>query len=412
MNTFKKDRQYIKFCAYGFLKNLRFYDAFLLLFFLENGASYAQIGILYATREIVINVFEIPSGIVADTYGRKHSLLAAFASYILSFLVFYYSTNFQLLLMAMILYGIADAFRSGTHKGMIMDYLKLKGWEEHKVIYYGHTRSWSQKGSAISALFAGCLVFYSGNYRMIYLFSIIPYLFNFWNLFTYPQELNYTSKKLSKRNWSDLKSIFGNFSKAIREPKVFQVMNSAALHSAYLKAIKDYIQIVMVQVAILLPVLATVESKQKNGLIIGIIYFLIFLLTASASKNAFRVNQLRDINIPKWTLLFGLGAGIISGVLITYDVWVISLFSFIIIYLIENIRKPIMTGLLADQVENKILTSVLSAQSFYATIMTALIAIGFGFLADRFGIGVSLISISGLLFLFILFIGIYSKDGE
>ena len=73
MTTFSKDKQFNKFCAYGFLKNLRFFDAFLLLFFLENGISFSQIGILYAVREITINVLEIPSGIVADTYGRKNS---------------------------------------------------------------------------------------------------------------------------------------------------------------------------------------------------------------------------------------------------------------------------------------------------------------------------------------------------
>ena len=81
---FKKDTQYFKFCSYGFLKNLRFFDAFLLLFFLENGISYTQIGIIYATREIIINIFEIPSGIIADTYGRKNSLIAAFLAYIIS----------------------------------------------------------------------------------------------------------------------------------------------------------------------------------------------------------------------------------------------------------------------------------------------------------------------------------------
>ncbi len=119
--VFQKNRQYIQFCLYGFLKNLRFYDAFLLLFFLENGLSFSQIGVLYAAREIIINITEIPSGIIADVYGRKKSLVAAFGIYILSFIVFYFSTNFYFLLVAMLLTGAADAFRSGTHKGMIMD---------------------------------------------------------------------------------------------------------------------------------------------------------------------------------------------------------------------------------------------------------------------------------------------------
>ncbi len=32
--TFNKDLQFYKFCAYGFLKNLRFFEPFLMLFFL------------------------------------------------------------------------------------------------------------------------------------------------------------------------------------------------------------------------------------------------------------------------------------------------------------------------------------------------------------------------------------------
>ena len=125
MDSQLKNKQYFKFCSYGFLKNLRFFDAFLLLFFLESGITYTQIGILYAIKEIVINVSEIPSGILADTFGRKKSLIVAFLLYIFSFLIFYYFNTFYLFILAIILYGIGDAFRTGTHKGMIMDYLAI-----------------------------------------------------------------------------------------------------------------------------------------------------------------------------------------------------------------------------------------------------------------------------------------------
>ena len=56
---------------YGFLKNLRFFDAFFILFLLEKGISFTQIGLLYAIREVITNLFELPSGILADTFGRK-----------------------------------------------------------------------------------------------------------------------------------------------------------------------------------------------------------------------------------------------------------------------------------------------------------------------------------------------------
>lgn len=61
-----------------------------------------------------------------------------------------------------------------------------------KVEYYGGTRSWSQAGSAVSALIAGALVFYSGNYRIIFLASVFPYIAGLLLMISYPNELNAT----------------------------------------------------------------------------------------------------------------------------------------------------------------------------------------------------------------------------
>ncbi len=403
MIPFKKDIQYFKFCAYGFLKNLRFFDAFLLLFFLENGISYTQIGIIYATREIIINLFEIPSGIIADTYGRKNSLIFAFLAYIISFLFFYFMADFYWFMVAIIFYGMGDAFRSGTHKGMIMDYLKFNKWEDQKVNYYGHTRSWSQKGSAISALFAGVLVLYSGSYRSIFLYSVIPYLLNFINIFSYPNELNFSLKKKSSTTKKTIGSNFRSFFHIIRQPKVFGIISSTALHSSYLKAIKDYIQPLMLNVVLIIPLMMDLDAKRKSGLTIGIIYFIIFLLTSYASKNSFKVAQLPFKNIAKLTLLLGLFSGMICGILYNYELWILSLITFILIYILENVRKPLLTGKISDNVSNEILTSVLSGQSFFQTILTSLIAVVLGVLVDHFGIGISFVFISGFLLLFSFF---------
>jgi len=399
MHVFKKDKQYIKFCSYGFLKNLRFFNAFLLLFFLENGISYSEIGVLYALREISINIFEIPSGLLADTYGRKNTLLLAFLSYIISFILFYFSTDFYWLLLAMLLFGIGDAFRSGTHKGMIMDYLKIHNWQEYKIAYYGSTRSWSQLGSAIAALFAGFLVFYSGNYRLIYLMSTIPYVLNFFNILSYPKELNFTLKK--EKVTKSFASVFTNFKEMLRTPKVFRIINSAALYTSFLKVVKDYIQPIMIQIAVLIPYFNTIATKKKNGLIIGLLYFGIFLTTSLASKNAWKISKLKKHNIAKTTLIIGFVIGAICGVFIQYEFWFLAFLFFVLIYILENIRKPILTGILSDNVPNEILTSVLSAQNFYRTILTSVFAILFGFFVNIFGIGISLLIISSLFLILI-----------
>ncbi|MFW6190946.1 MAG: MFS transporter, partial [Candidatus Bipolaricaulota bacterium] len=124
----------------------------MYLFLLENGLTYFQIGVLISIRETFINLFEIPSGAVADLTGRRRAMVFSFSSYILSFLVFYFFSDFYLFIPAMILFASGEAFRSGTHKSMIMEYLDIQGKSDQQVSYYAKTRSASRLGSALSAL--------------------------------------------------------------------------------------------------------------------------------------------------------------------------------------------------------------------------------------------------------------------
>ena len=413
MDTILKNSQYFKFCTYGFLKNLRFFDAFFILFLVEKGLPYTQIGILYAVREIFINIFEIPSGIMADSYGRKNALIGSFFLYIISFSVFYLSNDFWLFLIAFILYGIGEAFRSGTHKGMIIDYLKLNHWEGQKINYYGHTRSWSQKGSAISALVAGLIVFYSGTYQNIFLYSIIPYLLNLLLIISYPKELNRSLEQINQKSRFGIRLTTKSFFKIIKQPNVLKIINTSAIHTAYLRAVKDYIQLLMVNVALIIPIMINVEVEKKNGIVIGVIYFFIYLATSRASQISSKVAAKSKQNISNITLLLGFIFGIICGVFFIFDLWIISIIAFAGIYIVENIRKPILTGFIADQVPNEILTSVISAQSLLRTIITAILAFVFGFIADNFGIGVSFIVVSVFLTLSTIWMNIdYSKKGN
>lgn len=398
MFTFVKDKQYYKFCIYGFLKNLRFFDAFFILFLIEKGLPFTQIGILYALREITINVFEIPSGMLADTFGRKRALIVSFLVYIISFVCFYISTHFGIFVIAFILYGIGDAFRSGTHKGMIMDYLKQHQWSEQKIAYYGHTRAWSQRGSAISSLIAAVIIFFRGNYDSIFLFSTIPYILNLLLILSYPNELN-RARPLDRGKRQALRETFSSFFIAIKNIEVIKLINTSALHSAYMRAVKDYIQPVMLSVALLIPLVWNISRDQQNGLTIGIFYFFIFVTTAWASQTSAHFIRKRGVSITTLTLILGFISGIICGFFFHQEWWILALVAFVMIYIIENVRKPILTGFVADKVPGELLTSVLSAQSLIKTILTAGIAFLTGLFADIFGIGWSLFIVSGLLLL-------------
>jgi len=398
MNAQIKDKQYRKFCAYGFLKNLRFFDAFLILFLIDKGISYTQIGVLYASREIITNLFEIPSGLIADSYGRKKSLAAALFIFILSFLIFWLSLNFWLYLFAFIIFGVADAFRSGTHKGMMMDYLKLNNWAEYKSDYYGHTRSWSQRGSALSSLLAGLLILFDGNYQNIFIYSVLPYTINFILILSYPTEID-RSRNNSKAKKKSLIKSFKTLFRVMKQKSVFRLVSTSAFHTAYLKALKDYIQAIMLAIALLFPSYYDIDVNRQNGLIIGLLYFVVYLLTAYASQYSSRILKNAPNNLARKTLLLGLMFGTACGIFFVYQMWIWAFVTFTLIYIIENIRKPILTAFVADQVPNELLTSVYSTQSQIRTLLSACIAFIFGVLADIWGIGYAFIMVSGTLLL-------------
>ncbi|MCK4626956.1 MAG: MFS transporter, partial [Phycisphaerae bacterium] len=127
-----KDRQHsskmlLRFSLYGFLKNQRYFDPFLILFFRQAGLSFTTIGFLVGFRELLINLFEVPSGALADLYGRRRCMIFSFCMYIVSFAGFALSTEVWHFFAAMALFALGDAFRTGTHKAMIFGYLLHEG---------------------------------------------------------------------------------------------------------------------------------------------------------------------------------------------------------------------------------------------------------------------------------------------
>ena len=199
------------------------------------------------------------------------------------------------------------------------------------------------------------------------------------------------------KNYQYRKFCAYGFLKNLRFFDAFLLINSSGLHSAYLKSIKDYIQPLMVQLTILIPLSFKFSDKEKTGLVVGVCFTIVYFFSSWASKSAGRLSDTTISKLEIKTLNLGLMTGLICGCLYHFGWYVPALFLFITIYLIENIRKPILTGYIADKVSNEILTSVISAESFYKTIVTAILSVVLGLLADSVGIGVGLIVVCTIL---------------
>lgn len=407
MAEFKRDLQYWKFSAYGFVKNLQFFDPFMVLFFREMGMSFLQIGVLYSVREVVTNLTEIPTGIAADSFGRRSSMVAAFASYIVSFILFYLFPIYGVYFLAMSFFALGESFRSGTHKAMIMEYLTQQGIADQKISYYGHTRAWSQKGSALSALIAGALVFFSGSYRSVFLWSIIPYLAGMVLIISYPKELDFScdtgdegdeecGETALKRGVEDAKRTVKGFIELFTAGGVRRALVNSSLFEAGFKTVKDYVQPVLRNLALALPVAGMLAENQRIAVTSAAVYFVLYLLTSAASSRSGRFFSLfssrrRGLNL---TYLLGaaamglIGFGIVSGIR-----W-LAVLLFVAYYLLENLRRPATLEYLSDRIKGSVMATGLSGESQLKTLLVAVMAPLFGFGADTLGLGWALVCLA------------------
>jgi len=373
-----------RFSLYGFLKNQQYYDIFLILIFRdEKGLSYFMIGILVAFREICINIMEIPSGAFADLYGCRRSMILSFVAYIFSFVVFAFSRSVTLLFGAMFLFAIGEAFRTGTHKALIFNWLRLEGRSDEKTKVYGYTRSWSKNGSALSVVIATALVFYTGNYSNVFLFCIIPYIIGIINFLGYPAALDGDC-----RSGFSMKAVLVHLASALKQSVRYPYLRRLLVESmgfeGGFKATKDYLQPILKQAALALPILL-VLGKKRTVLMVGAVYFVLNILASIASRQAHR--------IANWQ-----GGEDKAGRLIWYADWVIfvclipllwfrlhliAIVCFIILTTLQNFWRPIMISRINVHSTPEMGATVLSIESQAKSLMTMLIAPLLGRAVDR-----------------------------
>lgn len=377
----------IKFSSYGFLKNLRFFEPFLYLFFLSNGLTYFQIGILISIREIFINVFEIPTGVIADLTGRRRSMFLAFISYMISFTIFYLGSSYLLFVPSMILFSLGETFRSGTHKSMIMEYLDREDQENKRVEYYGKTRAASRIGSALSAVLAGAIVYFSKDYNVIFLVTLIPYSIGAVLILTYPAELDGDISNTGLRDsWNH---VISSFREVIYSKELRLMFFNSSVYDAFFRVSKDYLSPIIENLALSSSLLVFIEyEEERTAILVGIIYFFVYIngfVSSTKSSDLLKSigNKSKTLNILFYLLSF---VFIMVGVFINRNLMILSIIAFFFLFTLNNLRRPMVIGYLGDRIESKKRATLLSTESQMRSLFGIVIAPVLGYIADLMGL--------------------------
>lgn len=376
-----------RFSLYGFLKNQKYYEPFLLLVFLEKGLSFFQIGLLVAFRELAVTLMEVPSGALADSHGRRLCMAGSMVGYIVAFLVFGFSSSFFLLFLAMFFFAIGDAFRTGTHKAMIFKWLENNGRLSEKTKIYGVTRSWSKTGTALSSIIAAALVWRTGTFSTVFFFCIPPYLINLVNLLTYPGDLegeDHGSKTLRE----SIEMMKTSVSEAVRFKPLRNLMVETMGFQGVHKVTGDYIQPVIKTMVFSIPLLAVLQGDRGSAALAGGVYFVLAVLGIFGSRFSHRLvtrcgGERGCATVLWWVDLFCYSA----LVPMLYAGWYIgAVIVFVILELIQNLWRPMQVSRFDHVSAGNRRATVLSiesqAKSFSAMIYAPLL----GLAVDTFGL--------------------------
>ncbi len=393
-----------RFSLYGFLKNQKYYEPFLILAFRDKGLSFLTIGLLIGFRQVWVNILEIPSGLIADTFGRRRSMIASFVAYIISFIVFAISDPLWSLFVAMFFFAIGEAFRTGTHKAMIFDWLASEGRTNEKTRFYGYTRSWSQIGAAVSVVIATAAVLVTENYSAIFWLSVLPYLVNIINFLGYPHWLDGSMK--SDITLVDLwRRLVTTISDSLKNKPLRRLFLESMTYKGNATLTKDYLQPLLKQVAIALPFLAVWSFERRSAVLVGIVFFLLYILSSIASRKSHSITERFGGPEPTSRVLWGVNILLftVAGFALWQDWNLAAVGSFTLIVIMNNIWRPILMSRIDEVSDAAMGATILSmdsqAGSFYLMIFAPLL----GFTVDRAGLW-PVAAFGGLMAILMLFL--------
>jgi MFS family permease len=159
-----------------FIEGFHLISGILLPFFITWGKlAFVEVMFLQSYFTVMILVFEIPCGAIADYISRKFSLILGALSTAFAALVYGSYPNIYLFAIGETLWAFGAALTSGTNQAFIYDTLRKLGRENEVSKIMARNRSFSLLGIAISAPIGSLIgAFFSLNLVMSLIF--IPFI--------------------------------------------------------------------------------------------------------------------------------------------------------------------------------------------------------------------------------------------
>ncbi len=354
--------------AFHLFVNIAFWLPIYAIFFLQQGLSYSALLLLYAVDNLLQTVIEIPSGVLADRWGRKPVLLMGALMQAAGFLLIAFGGTIVWYVVAMALHGTALAFLSGSDAAFLYDSLVAAGREREFRRIEGRAYMFNLIGWGAGGLLGGLLAAKS---------LALPYIL------------------------SGLASILAFFVMAICvEPPRREAFDAVPLNllKDALRALRrnGMIRSIIIYSSVIFGLLLTMHKfsqpyLERTGIgleYFGVIYFIWLMCAAVSSNYSERIGN--AIGLRAYFLLLPL----ITGGVIIYLGLMQNVFGVALAVLYQFVwgsLRPQMYQIINHEAETSARATLLSMSGFGMSVTYVIAAPIFGWIADRYDFPVALL---------------------
>lgn len=348
----------------------------VVLFYQSNEMGMHEIFVLKAIYSIAIVAMEIPSGWMADVWGRKKTLILGSILGSAGFLIYSFSYGFWAFVGAEIILGIGHSFVSGADSAMLYDSLKADSRTDKYIREEGRITSVGNFAEAIAGIVGGFLAAISLRTPFYFQFVVaaiaIPASLTMIEPRVHVAEHLHSIKKLVQ----NIRTTFVSDKNLRIAILLSAVTGTATLTFAW------FVQ----------PFFKAIDLLVE---MFGIFWTALNLTVGVSSVFAYKVAGFLG---RKWSILMVivlLAAGyILSGTVISY--WGLAfLFLF---YLVRGIATPIFKNYINEYTESGVRATMLSVRNFIIRITFAGVGPLLGYITDNISLNKALM-LAGVLYL-------------
>lgn len=328
------------------------YMPVIFLFYKENGFETTELFGLHAIYSIIIAVLEVPSGYIADVWGRKNAIVIGTFFGVLGFSTYSISYTFWGFVVAEILLGIGESLISGADSAILYDTLHQQKRSDNYLKIEGRLSAIGNVAEAMAGLFVSLIVFryVRTNFILQAVLSAIAFL-----AACYLIEPKYHSLRKKPGFKEILQIVHYTF-------RINKTLGKYLIFSALI----GFSSLIMAWFA--QPVFSEVGLEKSYY---GYAWVILNLCVAFGSLMALRINYYFGHNKIIIFLAFTMSAGFIT---IAFKLTYIAFISMIIFYFIRGTAHPILKNYINNLTTSDKRATVLSLRSLLIRILYS----GFG----------------------------------